>query len=122
MHRTSKILAAMGVAVAMVGTSAVHASKAQESPSRIEIVAKRFEFSPNDITVKKGVPVTITLTSKDVDHGLKFAELNVALTAKKDKVNEITFTPEQTGDFTGQCFMFCGEGHGTMKMTLHVTE
>jgi cytochrome c oxidase subunit 2 len=117
-----KILVTMFLAAALTGVFAGPSLPAQDAPVRLEIVAKRWEFAPNEITVKKGVPVKITLTSKDVDHGLKFAALNVALAAKKDKVSEVTFTPEQVGTFTGQCFKFCGAGHGSMKLTLHVTE
>ena len=97
-------------------------SVAQSSPRRIEIEAKRFDFTPGDITLKKGEPVVIALTSKDVDHGLKFKELNLNIKAKKGETSEVTFTPTQTGTFIGQCSVFCGSGHGSMKMTLHVTE
>src|SRR5580704_4992548 len=55
----------------------------QSAPQKIDIVAKRFEFTPGEISVKKGQVVTISLTSKDVDHGFKFKELDVALSAKK---------------------------------------
>jgi cytochrome c oxidase subunit II len=95
---------------------------AQVAPQRIEIVAKRFDFTPGDITVKKGSPVTIVLTSKDVDHGLKFRDLNVTLNAKKGETKEVTFTPDKAGTYIGQCSVFCGSGHGSMKMTLHVTD
>ena len=91
-------------------------------PQRIEVVARRFEFAPSDITVKKGDPVTIALSSQDVDHGIKFKELNVNIIAKKGQISEITFTPTQAGTFVGQCSVFCGSGHGGMKLTMHVTE
>jgi cytochrome c oxidase subunit 2 len=95
---------------------------AQDAPKRIEITAKRFDFTPGDITLKKGVPVVLVLTSTDVDHGLKFKELNVSVTAKKGETKEVAFTPDKVGTFVGQCSVFCGSGHGSMKMTLHVTE
>jgi len=101
---------------------AVNRVAAQAPAQRIEIVAKRFDFVPGDVTVKKGVPVTIVLTSKDVDHGLKFKDFNVVLNVKKGETKEITFTPDKAGTFVGQCSVFCGSGHGAMKMTLHVTE
>lgn len=105
-------------AVLLFTTHRVHA---QPSAQRIEIIAKRFEFSPGDITVKKGVPVTLVLTSRDVDHGLKFKDLNVAINVKRGQTKEVTFTPGNAGTFIGQCSVFCGSGHGAMKMTLHVT-
>lgn len=101
---------------------AVAQMRAEEAPKRIEITAKRFDFSPGEITLKKGVPVVLVLTSADVEHGLKFKELNVVVRAKKGQTNEVTFTPNKVGTFIGQCSVFCGSGHGAMKLTLHVTE
>lgn len=103
----------------LLAGSAFHA---QEAPKRIEITAKRFDFTPGEITLKKGVPVVLVLTSADVDHGLKFKELNLVVSAKKGQTKEIPFTPDKAGTFVGQCSVFCGSGHGSMKMTLHVTE
>jgi cytochrome c oxidase subunit 2 len=119
---TFKFAATVVLTLNVAFTLFAHRIHAQESPRRIEIVAKRFDYMPGDITVKKGVPVTLSLTSKDVDHGLKFKDLNVALSVKKGETKEITFTPDKPGTFVGQCSVFCGSGHGGMKMTLHVTE
>jgi cytochrome c oxidase subunit 2 len=101
---------------------AQHELGAQAAPHRIQIVAERFDFSPGEVTVKKGVPVTLVLTSKDVPHGVKFKDFNVVLDVKKGETKEITFTPNKAGTFVGQCSVFCGSGHGAMKLTLHVTE
>jgi len=109
----------LSIGFGLIVKNRVHA---QGAPQRIEIVAKRFEFAPGEITAKKGVPVTIALTSEDVDHGLKFKELNVSLIGKKGETKEVTFTPDKAGTFVGQCASFCGSGHGSMKMTLNVTE
>ena len=95
---------------------------AEDAPQRIPITAKRFDFTPGDITLKKGVPVVLVLTSEDVDHGLKFKDLNLQATIKKGQTSELAFTPDKAGTFVGQCAVFCGQGHGGMKMTLHVTE
>jgi cytochrome c oxidase subunit II len=110
------------VALLAVVSSAWQHSRAADSPQRIEIVAKRFEFSPSEITLKKGEPVIIVLTSKDVQHGLKFEEFNQVVTAKKGESNQVQFTPDKAGTFTVQCATFCGSGHGSMKLTVHVTE
>jgi cytochrome c oxidase subunit 2 len=97
-------------------------ANAQDAPQRIQITAKRFDFTPGEITLKKGVPVVLVLTSEDVPHGVKFKELNVVVTAKKGETSEAAFTPDKVGTFVGQCSVFCGSGHGHMKMTMHVTE
>jgi cytochrome c oxidase subunit II len=96
--------------------------RAQAAPQRIEITAKRFEFSPNEITVKKGQPVVLVLKSLDVPHGIRFRDLNVQVKVSAGGTAEVQFTPEKTGDFDGHCFVFCGAGHGTMALTLHVVD
>jgi cytochrome c oxidase subunit II len=95
---------------------------ADQAPQTISITAQRFYFSPNEITVKKGEPVTLVIQSKDVTHGLKIEGLGVRTEVKKGQSSEVTFTPESTGTFEGKCAHFCGSGHGSMKFTVHVTE
>ena len=58
-------------------------SHAQESPRRVEVVAKRFEFTPSEITLKKGEPVILVLTSKDVQHGFNWMHLTRWSSPKK---------------------------------------
>ena len=94
--------------------------RAQDSPRRIEITAKRFAFNPSEITVKKGQPVVLAIKSADVSHGLRFRELNLNLKIEKNSSAELPFTPEKTGDFVGHCSVFCGSGHGQMTLTMHV--
>lgn len=87
----------------------------------IEIHAHRFEFTPSEITVKKGETVTLKLSSDDVTHSLQIKDLGINQTIAKGKPSEVTFTPQKTGDFQGQCGHFCGSGHGKMKIAVHVT-
>lgn len=96
-------------------------AQAQDS-QRVEITAKRWQYTPNEITLKKGQPAVIVIKALDADHGLKFADLNLSTKISKGSSNEITFTPDKAGDFIGQCSVFCGAGHGGMKLTIHVTE
>jgi len=66
------------------------------------------------------VPVILVLKSVDVPHGIRFRELNVEVKAPKGGSGEVQFTPQKTGDFVGHCSVFCGAGHGTMSLKLHV--
>lgn len=95
---------------------------AADTPRRIEVAVKRFAYTPADITLKKGEPVVLVFHSEDVTHGIKFKELNLQTEIPKEAVSELSFTPTQTGDFVGHCSHFCGTGHGSMTLTLHVTE
>lgn len=119
-----KLVQAACAAVAFVafGSGPLTFVGAQTEPHRIDVTAKRFEYDPASITVKKGEPVDLVLKSVDVAHGLKFRELNVDVKAGKGKTGEVRFTPDKTGDFVGRCSVFCGRGHGSMQLTLHVVE
>ena len=93
---------------------------AQTAPQRIEIDARRFAFSPNEITLKKGEQVILVLKSDDVAHGLRIRELGIDLKTKAGESAEIKITPDKTGDFVGHCSVFCGQGHGSMTIKVHV--
>ena len=112
------VLSAMMIA-ALVMVQSIHS---QGSPHRIEVTAKRFEFDPGEITLKKGEPVVLVLKSADVTHGVRFKELGVEIKAGKGETSEVKFTPDKAGTFTGHCSVFCGTGHGRMMLTLHVVE
>lgn len=122
MKRKFTLLALM---VGVMVTAAFMAPKARAqaaAPRRIVIVAKRFSFDPGEITLKKGQPVVLVLKSADVAHGLRFREFNVNVKVKAGGTAEVQFTPDKTGDFIGHCSTFCGSGHGSMSLKLHVTE
>jgi cytochrome c oxidase subunit II len=92
-----------------------------QSPSRVEITAKRFTYEPDTITLKKGEPVVLVLHSSDVTHGIKIEAFNIKSgDIKKDEATEVRFIPQQIGHFEGQCSHFCGKGHGTMKLKIDV--
>lgn len=91
-----------------------------QQPRTVEVTAKRFSFEPAEITLKEGQPVELTLKSIDVSHGLRVRELGLEVKARKGQTAEVRFTPEKTGTFVGHCDVFCGTGHGSMELTLHV--
>jgi cytochrome c oxidase subunit 2 len=89
---------------------------------RIDINAKRFQYTPHEITLKKGEPVVLVFHSQDVAHGFKLAEFSLKADIPKNGTTEVSFTPDKTGDFVGHCAHFCGSGHGEMTLTIHVVE
>jgi cytochrome c oxidase subunit II len=110
-----------GLAVcAIAGTN--HAPKTGGAPQTITIRASRFAFEPSEITVKKGEAVKVIVESEDVSHGLVIEDLGIRAEVKKGQPATITFTPEATGTFEGKCAHFCGSGHGSMTLTVHVVE
>src|SRR5262249_18827681 len=101
-------------------TSALGTGSAGEQVVRVTL--QKFEYSPSQITVKKGVPVVLELTSKDVKHGFNLPDFKVRADVKPGAVSRINFTPDKAGTFTFSCDVFCGSGHEDMSGTLVVTE
>jgi cytochrome c oxidase subunit 2 len=111
-----KLAALIAVLGCYLGTGS-----AGNGPRTIEIHAHRYAFSPSEITVKKGETVKLELFSDDVPHSLLIKDLDINQTITRGKPSEVTFTPEKSGDFHGQCGHFCGSGHGKMAFAVHVT-
>lgn len=86
----------------------------------IPITAKRFNFSPAQITLKKGETVTLRLTSEDVTHGFYLKPLKLDETIDAGKTKDVTVTPQVAGTFSAICDHFCGSGHGNMHLTIVV--
>ena len=95
-------------------------SAQQPAPRVIEITAKRFEFSPSTVTLRRGEAVTIHLTALDRAHGLLVKPLGIDLDADRGDPDQITITPKAAGTFPAICDHYCGMGHGNMKMTFVV--
>ena len=88
----------------------------------IHITAKRFDFSPDSITLKKGEPVVLEISSADREHGFNLRAFGVRTNVSPEKVSRIRFTPDKTGKFTFSCDVFCGDGHEEMTGTVVVNE
>ncbi|HVZ18395.1 MAG TPA: cupredoxin domain-containing protein [Terriglobales bacterium] len=108
--------------VLLVFAGPVPATRAAEQPKVIEISAKRFGFIPDNITLKKGEPVVLRLTSQDVTHGFFVRALKVDELIEPGKPLDVKVQPDKAGTFTVICHHFCGTGHGNMKMTVTVVE
>jgi cytochrome c oxidase subunit 2 len=110
----------IAAALLVCGVFMQAAAAAQEAARTIEIHAKRFSFSPAEITLKKGETVKLVVTSDDVTHSLLIPDLHVDVPTTKDHPGEVTITPDKVGDFKGRCGHVCGPGHGSMKFVVHV--
>jgi cytochrome c oxidase subunit 2 len=100
-------------------------SGAQETRSNEQIIrisASAFEFNPSEIVLRKGVPVTLELISRDRHHGFKLAEFHLRADIQPGSVEKIRFVPDKVGKFTFFCDVFCGDGHEDMSGTFRVIE
>ena len=109
------VLIASVVAIVAIGATAGYVS-AQPAPRAkvIKISAKRFDYSPGKLILKKGQRVVLELTSKDVVMGFNLPDFNVRGDMIPGKVTRVEFTPDKTGEFTFLCDIFCGSGHEEM--------
>jgi cytochrome c oxidase subunit 2 len=96
------------------------AADREDAPRTIALTARRFEFVPSTITLKKGETVKLVVTSEDVTHGLFLRPLKIDTDLTPGKTEELTVTPETPGTFTAICHHFCGAQHGNMKLTVVV--
>jgi cytochrome c oxidase subunit 2 len=119
----SIILLAGVCEIGLVGVPAmINLTRASDNPKVIEITAKKFEFTPSQITLKKGEPVVLRLTSSDRVHGFMSKPLKIDTDIPDDTTKDVTVTPDTAGDFTIICDHYCGTGHGNMKMKVTVVE
>jgi cytochrome c oxidase subunit 2 len=110
-------------AIALVASSAkTRVARADVNPKVIEITAKKFEFTPSEITLKKGETVILRVASADRVHGFMSKPLKFDADIAVGKTTDIPVTPDTAGDFTVICDHYCGVGHGNMKMKVSVVE
>jgi cytochrome c oxidase subunit 2 len=98
---------------------------AKTSPAAEQVIhmtAKRFEYTPNEITIKKGVPVILEITSLDRDHGFKIPEFGIRADVKSGETTRVRIVADHTGRFEFRCDVFCGSGHEDMSGELVVVD
>jgi cytochrome c oxidase subunit 2 len=109
-HMKVGFIAAL-TALAMTGYVAAQAAPRAKV---IQVGAKRFDYAPGHLTLKKGQRVVLELTSRDVVMGFNLPDFNVRGDMIPGKVTRVEFTPDKTGEFTFLCDIFCGSGHEEM--------
>ena len=125
MHRKKRVLigGALFVGAAIILGLAFYVRANALTPEReIHITAKKFDFTPDTITLKKGEPVLLVVSSQDRKHGFNLRAFGIRADVNPGESARIRFTPDKTGKFTFSCDVFCGEGHEDMTGTVVVTE
>ena len=112
--RRAFLRAAAGCLALGVTAGGVYAA-AQPAEKVIKISAKRFVYTPNEIRLKKGVPVIIELTSEDIVMGFKVPDANVRADVLPGKKVRVRLVPVNSGRLDFLCDIFCGSGHEEMN-------
>ncbi|HEY6980410.1 cupredoxin domain-containing protein [Reyranella sp.] len=109
------------IALLIAGSAAGGVARlAAATPNEVEIMAMKFDFTPDTIKVKAGQPVTLVLTSIDRVHGFKMPDFGVRTDIVPGLETRVTITPAKAGTFAYFCDVFCGDGHEEMSGTLIV--
>jgi cytochrome c oxidase subunit 2 len=114
MQAQRRRLVATGVASIAFGAAAFAQDKV------IRIVAKKFEFIPAEISLEKGVPVVLELTTEDVAMGFSAPDFKVDVEIIPGKAVRVRLVPDKAGTFEFICDVFCGDGHEDMGGKIHV--
>ena len=105
----------------------------------IEVTAKKYEYSPSPVHVKRGAKVQLKITAVDRDHGFKIAVVpegvdsstspgleftppqgNGGWKLKKGGETTIEFVAKSPGTYEFKCSVACGIHHERMKGQLVV--
>jgi cytochrome c oxidase subunit 2 len=98
----------------------VAAAAEAPAPRVIKITAKKFEYSPAEVHIKRGEHVILELISLDRKHGFKLPELGIRSDVPAGATARVEVTAEKPGRFPFACDVFCGDGHEDMAGTLIV--
>ena len=119
----ARLLLLLGaVTILSVLDSPGHPVVASATETVIPLTAKRFEYLPSALVLKKGVPVILELTSKDVLHGFNLPDWNIRADVLPGQVVRIRLVPDKTGVFPFHCDNFCGSGHDRMEGVITVID
>jgi heme/copper-type cytochrome/quinol oxidase subunit 2 len=135
--RIASLLLLSGLTIAAGFAEKLNTSQADQNIQVIEMSAKKYEFSPSPVRVKRGANVQLRITALDRTHGFKI-NLNPDGSDQKSNIglifssNEDCFKLEKgiptvaqfgartPGTYSFHCCNRCGLGHGGMKGQLIV--
>ncbi len=108
-------------------------SQAAQEVQVIEMTAKKYEYSPSPLRVKRGAKVQLRITALDRTHGFKInlspdgsdkkSDLGLIFSSNNDdcfKLEKgvptvVEFVARTPGTYSFHCCNRCGIGHGRMK-------
>jgi cytochrome c oxidase subunit 2 len=115
---TRRRLLAAGLALS---AGAVFGARAYAQERVIRVTARKFEFVPSDIELKKGEPVVLEFTSADVLMGFSLPDFKLRTDIPPGIVTRLRFAPDRVGSFEFVCDNFCGDFHEDMAGKIRVT-
>ncbi len=91
---------------------------------RVNVVASQYAWGVNG-AVTTGGKVDFAVTSGDVNHGFAIYDTSGHLVGQVQAMpgytNHLVMQFAAPGDYTIRCLEYCGPGHSSMFMTMHVS-
>jgi len=113
--------ALLGLVVMIFSVSLAASTFAEDQAVQvIKVTAKKFEYSPSLIRIKKGIPVILEFSSLDRVHGFNCPDLGVRSDIYPDKISRVRVLVDKVGTYEFHCDIFCGDGHEGMTGTIVV--
>jgi len=110
-------------AIGAIAMRSIAPAFAQADDERvIEIVARRFFYTPSEILVKRGQPLTLAFTAIDFTHGFNIPDLKIRADLVPGRVVKVRLVPDKVGTLDFLCDNFCGDGHEGMVGKLIVQD
>jgi cytochrome c oxidase subunit II len=135
--RIASFLLLGGLTVTAGFARLTNTSQADQEVQVIEISAKKYEYTPSPIRVKRGAKVQLRITALDRAHGFKinlspdgsdknsdagliFSSNEDCFKLEKGIPTVVEFVARTPGTYSFHCCNRCGIGHGGMKGQLIV--
>src|ERR1700745_725314 len=88
----------------------------------IQVTARKYEFTPGLLRVKRGEEVRPIIAPLAPAHGLKRDEFHINQKIKRGTTATFEFRPDKAGTFEFRCSDFCGLGHRKRRGNMVATE
>jgi cytochrome c oxidase subunit 2 len=123
------------ILVGLFGITVTRLGELSQLPSdpnalHISVTGRQFEWdfayadsgvkTVNDLRLPVGTPLIFDVTSVDVIHSFWVPDLYGKIDANPGRINHISFTANQQGEYRGVCAELCGSGHSSMLFRVTV--
>ena len=100
--------------IAALFTASVLAADSADEVT-IKVIAKRFQYEPNEIKLKAGTIAVLEITSLDFVHGMNIPDLKTRADLPPGRVTKVRVKFDRPGEYAFLCDNFCGDGHEEMS-------
>ena len=106
-----------------IGNGDETAAVVDEAPvKKVKMYARNWNWTPDEIRVKKGTRVIIDFFSEDTNHGFEIKAYKIKVNLPQDKRGQVEFVANKVGTFRWRCSRPCGNGCAKMTGKLVVME